>query len=211
MRWRTMNKVKPNYDRMREPYVHALQHAYWRFANAQKNFYDFTGYSNDGTFFFVNKERLLKDINESSVALEKAQKDLNYFDVWVRIEKVRNGNSMDILYSTEKLCGHDELPTNELLIAIGKQLAAKHDELIFTALDDYGIDRDNIGENVDRIYRARQGDDFEHFFIDGVYGFSIHRFSLVMDEERNRIGGGFEIRYINSMIGMELSEYETSR
>lgn len=116
---------------------------------------------------------------------------------------------MDILYSTEKLCGHDELPTNELHKAIGKQLADKHDELIFTALGDYGINRDNLGENVDRIYGARQGDDFEHFFIDGMYGFSIHRFPIVMDAERNRISGGFELKYIDSMIGMGLSEYET--
>jgi hypothetical protein len=121
---------------------------------------------------------------------------------WIKEEDI-----MDILYSTEKLCGHDELPTNELLIAIGKQLADKHDELIFTALGDYGINRDNLGEHADRIYRARQGDDFEHFFIDGVYGFSIHRFPIVMDAERNRIGGGFELRYIDSMIGMELSEF----
>lgn len=61
---------------------------------------------------------------------------------------------MDIFYSTEKLCGHDELPTNKLHNAIVNQLASKHDELIFTALCDYGINRDNIGENVDRVERC---------------------------------------------------------
>lgn len=80
-------KVKPNYERMREPYVHALQVAYKNYGRAQSDWYDFTGFMDDGTFYFINKESLTRRIDESAEQLTKAMQDLQDFDAWVRVEK----------------------------------------------------------------------------------------------------------------------------
>ena len=56
---------------------------------------------------------------------------------------------------------------------IHKHFVEKSDDLIESALEPYGITRADVLKGCDRVFYFTTGDFNRHFFVDGVYAFSV--------------------------------------
>lgn len=92
-----------------------------------------------------------------------------------------------------ELALHNDL-MGEARDRIAKEISDSYDNFIFSLLEPYGINRENVGDWVGRLLILVDNYETKHFYIDGEYVFSIMRESFMADlvnfkiETRYRVG-----------------------
>lgn len=90
------------------------------------------------------------------------------------------------------------------------QIARSYDDLMFTMLYPYGIDRFNWKEQINRVVITRQSGMYRHVFVDGVYAFTIEEgteyFTEWEKESCYAAKVNIRVKIIEEMKGMGLDE-----
>lgn len=99
---------------------------------------------------------------------------------------------------------------NDLLSEIHRMISGKvsenYDELVFSLLGQFGINKDNWRENLDRVTIVRDRLWVNHFYIDGGYRFSIveEPGELIFDDEKREYGMriSYKVEVFKDMLGV---------
>lgn len=79
--------IIPNYERMREGFCRAVQMTWADYCKAYKKWLDSIFFNEQGEMCMLFTEKYMEESERASEAFNKAYKDLNDFDAWVRMEQ----------------------------------------------------------------------------------------------------------------------------
>lgn len=98
---------------------------------------------------------------------------------------------------------------DELVDDISSKLTKYYDDLVFSMLSQYGIDRKNLTAQKGRLVILRSSWN-DHYYIDGEYKFSISKIPTIDVEENDNDGLNFtflfKVEVIESMKGTKYEQ-----
>ena len=99
---------------------------------------------------------------------------------------------------------------DNLMDELCKTITRRYDDLIFDKLEPYMIDRYNLKENGGRI-TIMQDYMSDHYFVDGVYAFTIYRSYVGLEDDGYIISVIVNSLIDQNLVGMTVTDCTMSR